>query len=77
MLPFSRNSWLTKVLDGFNLLNPPQLFTALLYTLVYYGVLILQMYFLINSFSQISLTACVHRNKCDDVRKITAPDFNR
>jgi len=52
---FFQKSWLTRVLDGFNLLNLQQLFTTLLYTLVFYGVLILQMFCLINSFSQISL----------------------
>jgi uncharacterized membrane protein YbhN (UPF0104 family) len=52
---FFQKSWLTRVLDGFNLLNPQQLFTTLLYTLVFYGILILQMFCLINSFSQISL----------------------
>ncbi|MCX6121393.1 MAG: lysylphosphatidylglycerol synthase transmembrane domain-containing protein [Ignavibacteriales bacterium] len=50
-----KKSWLTRVLDGFNLLKPQQLFAAVLYTLIFYGVLILQMYCLINSFSKISL----------------------
>jgi uncharacterized protein (TIRG00374 family) len=52
---FFQKSWLKRVLDGFSLLKPQQLFITLLYTLVFYGVLILQMFCLINSFSKISL----------------------
>jgi uncharacterized membrane protein YbhN (UPF0104 family) len=52
---FFQKPWLTRVLDGFNLLNLQQLFTTLLYTLAFYCVLILQMFCLVNSFSQISL----------------------
>jgi uncharacterized membrane protein YbhN (UPF0104 family) len=52
---FFRKSWLTKVLDGFSLLNPPQLFTTVLCTFIFHGTLILQMYFLINGFANISL----------------------
>ncbi|MGD1044681.1 MAG: lysylphosphatidylglycerol synthase transmembrane domain-containing protein [Bacteroidota bacterium] len=50
-----KKSWLTRVLDGFSLLKPQQLFTTVLYTLVFHFVLILQMFCLINAFSKISL----------------------
>jgi uncharacterized protein (TIRG00374 family) len=50
-----KKSWLTRVLDGFSLLKPQQLFTTVLYTLAFHGVLVLQMFCLINAFSKISL----------------------
>jgi uncharacterized protein (TIRG00374 family) len=50
-----KKSWLTRVFDGFSLLKPQQLFITVLYTLLFHGVLILQLYFLINAFSPISL----------------------
>ena len=52
---FLQKPWLTRVLDGFNLLNLQQLFITLVYTLVFHCVLILQMFCLVNSFSKISL----------------------
>ena len=51
---FFKKSWLTRVLDGFSLLNPRQLFGTVLCTLAFQGVLVLQMFFLINGFSKIS-----------------------
>jgi uncharacterized membrane protein YbhN (UPF0104 family) len=48
--------WIKRVLEGFSLLKYQQVFTTVLYTLVFHGILVLQMYFLINSFSKISLT---------------------
>ena len=52
---FFKKSWLTRVLDGFSLLKPRQLFATGLFTLAFQGVLILQMYLLVNGFSKISL----------------------
>jgi uncharacterized protein (TIRG00374 family) len=50
---FFKKPWLTRVLDGFSLLKPRQLFITVLSTLLFHGVIILQMYCLINAFSKI------------------------
>jgi uncharacterized membrane protein YbhN (UPF0104 family) len=52
---FFQKSWLTRVLDGFSLLKSQQLFTTVLCTIAFQGVLTLQMFFLINGFSKIGL----------------------
>jgi uncharacterized membrane protein YbhN (UPF0104 family) len=52
---FFQKLWLTRVLDGFSLLKPRQLFITVLYTLAFQSVIILQMFFLINGFAKISL----------------------
>ncbi len=51
---FFKKYWLTKVLDGFSLLNPRQLAYTIICTSVFHIVLILQMFFLITGFSKIS-----------------------
>jgi uncharacterized membrane protein YbhN (UPF0104 family) len=53
---FFKKPWLTGVLDGLNFLNPRQLFATVLCTLAFQGILILQMFFLINGFAKISFT---------------------
>jgi uncharacterized membrane protein YbhN (UPF0104 family) len=53
---FFKKPWLTGVLDGLNFLKPRQLFTTVLCTLAFQGILILQMFFLINGFAKISFT---------------------
>jgi uncharacterized protein (TIRG00374 family) len=50
-----QKTWLTRVLDGFSLLKSQQVCTTVLYTLIFHGILILQMFCLINSFSKISI----------------------
>ena len=47
--------WLTRVLEGLSFLNFRQLISTVLYTGMYHGILILQMYFLINGFSKIDM----------------------
>jgi uncharacterized membrane protein YbhN (UPF0104 family) len=49
-----KKSWLTQVLDGFNLLNPRQLLITIFFTIAFHSILILQMYLLMNGFSRIS-----------------------
>jgi uncharacterized protein (TIRG00374 family) len=51
---FFQREWITKILDGFCLLQTRQLAVILLYTLGFWGILVLQMYCLINAFSSIS-----------------------
>ena len=51
---FLKRPWLSRVLDGCQLLTPRQLLSTALYTLLFHGVLILQMYCLLNAFSTIS-----------------------
>lgn len=53
---FFHRSWLKRVLDGFGLLQLKQIIVTVLYTLIFHLTLILQMFFLINSFSHISFT---------------------
>jgi uncharacterized membrane protein YbhN (UPF0104 family) len=43
------------VLDGFTLLKPQQLFTTLLCTLLFHGVLVVQMFYFIHAFGEITL----------------------
>jgi len=50
-----QKSWVTSVLDGFTLLKPHQLFTTLLCTLVFHGILVLQMFYFIHAFGEITL----------------------
>jgi uncharacterized protein (TIRG00374 family) len=50
-----QKSWVTSVLDGFTLLKPHQLFTTLLCTLVFHGILVLQMFYFIYAFGEITL----------------------
>jgi uncharacterized protein (TIRG00374 family) len=52
---FFKKSWLNQVLDGFSLLKSRQLYITIFCTLVFHGVLILQMFCLINGFSKMSL----------------------
>jgi uncharacterized protein (TIRG00374 family) len=52
---FFQKSWLTRILDGFTLLHRKQVYVTLLYTLIFHGVLVLQMYFFIQAFSDITL----------------------
>jgi uncharacterized membrane protein YbhN (UPF0104 family) len=52
---FFRKSWVTRVLDGFTLLKPQQLFTTLLCTLLFHGVLVVQMFYFIHAFGEITL----------------------
>jgi len=52
---FFQKSWVTRVLDGFTLLKSQQLFTTLLCTLCFHGVLVLQMFYFISAFSRITL----------------------
>jgi len=74
ILPFPE-SWLTRVLDGFNLLNLQQLFhTLFVHTCFLWRsnfANVLPHY----SFSQISLIHCFIGTSANDVCKITAPDF--
>jgi uncharacterized membrane protein YbhN (UPF0104 family) len=51
---FFRKEWITRILDGFCLLQTRQLAIILLYTLGFWGILVLQMYCLINAFSSIT-----------------------
>jgi uncharacterized membrane protein YbhN (UPF0104 family) len=53
---FFKKTWLTKIFDGFNLLKPGQLLITVICTLAFHGVLILQMFFIVNGFDKISLT---------------------
>jgi uncharacterized protein (TIRG00374 family) len=50
-----QKSWLKRIVEGFNLLKSKQVCATVMFTLVYYIVLILQMFCLINAFSKISL----------------------
>jgi len=50
-----KKSWLNRVLDGFSLLKPQQLYITALYTIIFHCVLILQMFCLVNGFAKISL----------------------
>jgi uncharacterized membrane protein YbhN (UPF0104 family) len=52
---FFRKSWITRILDGFSLLRPRQLYITLFCTIAFHCVLVLQMFFLINAFSEITL----------------------
>ena len=52
---FFQKSWVTRVLDGFTLLKSQQLFATLLCTLLFHGVLIVQMFYFIHAFSEITL----------------------
>jgi uncharacterized protein (TIRG00374 family) len=52
---FFQKSWVTRVLDGFTLLKSQQLFTTLLCTLLFHAVLILQMFYFIHAFGEITL----------------------
>jgi uncharacterized protein (TIRG00374 family) len=52
---FFKKSWVTRVLDGFTLLKSQQLFTTLIYTLCFHGILVVQMFFFIHAFSKITL----------------------
>ncbi len=52
---FFQKSWVTRVLDGFTLLKPQQLFTTLLCTLFFHGVLVVQMFYFIHAFGEITL----------------------
>jgi len=51
-----QKQWLKSILEGFKLLKSQHVFKTVLYTLVFHGILILQMFCLINGFSKISLT---------------------
>jgi uncharacterized membrane protein YbhN (UPF0104 family) len=51
-----QKSWVTKVLDGFTLLDSGQLFTTLLYTICFHGILVVQMFLFIHAFSDITLS---------------------
>lgn len=51
---FFKRSWITRVLDGFALLKTKQLFSTLIYTIVFHFVLILQMFFFIKAFGNIT-----------------------
>jgi uncharacterized membrane protein YbhN (UPF0104 family) len=53
---FFQKSWVTKVLDGFILLKSRQLLTTLLCTLLFHGILVLQMFFFIHAFGGITLS---------------------
>ena len=52
---FFQKSWVTRVLDGFTLLKSQQLFTTLFCTLLFHGVLVVQMFYFIHAFSEITL----------------------
>jgi uncharacterized protein (TIRG00374 family) len=52
---FFKRPWLTKVLEGFTLLQPRQVALTSLLTLVFHSVVVLQMYFLLCSFATITL----------------------
>lgn len=52
---FFQKSWVTRVLDGFTLLKSQQLFTTLLCTLLFHGILIIQMFYFIHAFGEITL----------------------
>jgi uncharacterized membrane protein YbhN (UPF0104 family) len=50
-----QKAWITKVLDGFTLLKFKELFTTLIYTLIFHGILVVQMFFFIHAFAEITL----------------------
>ena len=52
---FFQKSWVTRVLDGFTLLKQRQLFTTLLCTLCFHGILVVQMFYFIQAFGEITL----------------------
>jgi len=52
---FFKKSWVTRVLDGFTLLKSQQLFTTLLCTLCFHGILVVQMFYFIHAFGEITL----------------------
>jgi uncharacterized membrane protein YbhN (UPF0104 family) len=52
---FFQKSWVTRVLDGFTLLKSQQLITTLLCTLLFHGVLVVQMFYFIHAFCEITL----------------------
>lgn len=49
-----KRAWISRVLDGFCLLRTQHLTITLMYTITFLGVLVLQMFFLINAFAQIT-----------------------
>jgi uncharacterized protein (TIRG00374 family) len=51
-----QKSWVTKVLDGFTLLDSGQLFTTLFYTICFHGILVVQMFLFIHAFAYINLS---------------------
>ena len=51
---FFQKSWVTRVLDGFTLLKSRELFTTLLCTLCFHGILVLQMFYFIHAFGEIT-----------------------
>jgi uncharacterized protein (TIRG00374 family) len=51
---FFDKPWLTRVIDGFSMLNRGQLLTTLLCTTIFHLVIIIQIYFLLNAFENIS-----------------------
>jgi uncharacterized membrane protein YbhN (UPF0104 family) len=52
---FFQKSWVTSVLDGFTLLKSQQLLTTLLCTLCFHGIIVLQMFYFIHAFGEITL----------------------
>jgi uncharacterized protein (TIRG00374 family) len=52
---FFQKSWVTRVLDGFTLLKSQPLFMTLLCTLCFHGILIVQMFYFIHAFGEITL----------------------
>ena len=52
---FFQRTWLTRILDAFCMIKSDQLIRLLIYTIIFHGVLVLQMYCLINAFGEISL----------------------
>ena len=78
-LPFSflQKSWLKNVLEGFRLLQRQQICVTVLFTWLYYAVLILQMYFLLNAFADITLVHALIGHKRDAVCQITSSDIHR
>jgi uncharacterized protein (TIRG00374 family) len=57
---FFQRSWLTRILDGFTLLEQPQLILTLLSTVLFHCIVILQMFFFLNAFHGITfIHACI------------------
>jgi uncharacterized protein (TIRG00374 family) len=50
-----RHSWIDEMIDSFTFIGRDHVLPTLFYSLTYYGVLTLQMYFLVNAFAPLSI----------------------
>lgn len=52
---FFKRPWLTRVLEGFTLLKPQQVRVTSLYTVLFHGIIVIQMFSLLSAFGNITL----------------------